>query len=80
MKYNVETRNHVKTKIEKYNQTLSRSLKTLEYIYMIENDYAKQQKKESYEELLEFKINIQENIIRITEKINYYKSLQKMLR
>ncbi len=79
MKYNVEPCHETKLKIEKLNQALSRSLKTLEYIYMIETDYEKKHQIKGFEELLNFKVDIQEHIIRTTEKINSYKISQDKL-
>ncbi len=72
--------NDIKLKLEKHNQQLSKSLKTLEYIYVIEINYEKRRSKSHFEELLKFKTNIQKHIIRTTQKINYYKSLQKELK
>ncbi|GAA3605180.1 hypothetical protein GCM10022396_23120 [Flavivirga amylovorans] len=70
----------VKLKLEKHNRQLYRSLKTLEYIYVIEVNYEKTHKKNQFEEFLKFKTNIQKHIIKTTQKINYYKSLQNKLK
>lgn len=70
----------VKLKLEKHNRQLFRSLKTLEYIYAIEVNYEEAHKKNQFEEFLKFKTNIQKYIIKTTQKINYYKSLQNKLK
>ncbi len=70
----------VNLKLEKHNKQLSRGLKTLEYIYMLEINYERRRKMNHFEELLKFKTNIQKHIIQTTQKINYYKSIQKNLK
>ncbi|TGV04636.1 hypothetical protein [Flavivirga rizhaonensis] len=70
----------VGVKLKKHNRQLSRSLKTLEYIYVIEINYEEKHEMNRFEELLKFKTKIQKHIIKTTQKINYYKSLQNKLK
>ncbi|MDO5971012.1 hypothetical protein Q4Q35_14485 [Flavivirga aquimarina] len=70
----------VTLKLEKYNRYLSRNLKTLEYISMLEMNYGKEHKMAHFGELSKFKNNIQKHVIKTVKKINYYKSMQNKLK
>lgn len=68
-----EKKIEIKLKLKKYSQQLNRSLNTLTYISVMEADSVT--KKEQLKNLLNLKANVQYEIVRITKKISYYRSL-----
>lgn len=65
----------IKLKLEDYNHKLDRSLKTLEYVQLMENRTDISKAKLHFSELFKLKSTIEEQIIKATEKISYYKLL-----
>ncbi len=65
----------LRLKLDKYNTVLNRSLKTLEYVQFMENRTKKTSVNQYFRELFSLKTTVEEQIIKATEKISYYKFL-----
>ena len=70
----------IKLKLDKYNTELNRSLKTLEYVQLMENRTDSSIAKNHFKELFNLKETVEKEIIKAAEKINHYKFLLEAAR
>lgn len=70
--FEIET---IKTKLEDYNFQLNRSLKTLEYVQLMENSTKNSTVKHHFGELFSLKTRLEKQILKASQKISHYKLL-----
>lgn len=64
-------------KLKKYNEQLNKCLKTLDYISNVELSSCLKNNMDQLSEILNFKSQIQRDVIELTSKINTYKLIHK---
>lgn len=68
-------KSEVKKLLKTYNQKLNRNLKTLAYISIMEIKPEVVSDTKQYDNIINLKSSVQREVIKITERINYYNSL-----